>query len=223
MHTWWTGLADAPPMRRRPCTPSGWVLWRHAHSTSPSNCGSLPIWRLARIRSPRQRSALGLAERAAGRLLHACAALGLVQVSGDVFRNTPLTQQYLVEGRPTFIGSYLQMFDTLGYHRWEQMGAALRQNGPVDDLYHPYHYLADDAEAAQTFSAAQHAGSRSLGHALARRVDFTPFTCLLDLGGGSGAYTVEILHRYPHLRAILVDFPQVCRLAEEVMRAGGTD
>ena len=71
------------------------------------------------------------------------------------------------------------------------------------------------------FSAAQYAGSRSLGHALARRVDFTPFTCLLDLGGGSGAYTVAILRRYPHLRAILFDFPQVGRLAEAVMRQEG--
>ena len=89
------------------------------------------------------------------------------------------------------------------YHRWEQMSAALRHNGPVDALHHPYHYLADDAEAARLFSAAQHAGSRSLGYALACRVDFTPFTCLLDLGGGSGAYTVEILQRYPHLRTLL--------------------
>jgi cyclopropane fatty-acyl-phospholipid synthase-like methyltransferase len=113
------------------------------------------------------------------------------------------------------------MFDALNYHRWEQMGAALRHNGPVDDISHPYRYLADDAEDAATFAAAQHAGSRSLGHALARRVDFAPFTCLLDLGGGSGAYTVAILHRYPHLRAILFDFPQVGRLAETVIYQEG--
>ena len=165
--------------------------------------------------------ALGLAERAAGRLLYACAALGLVQATGNVFRNTPLTQKYLVEGRPTFIGSDLHMFDALGYHRWEQMSAALRHNGPVDELRHPYIHLSEDAEAARLFSAAQHAGSRSLGYALARRVDFTPFTCLLDLGGGSGAYTVEILRRYPHLRAIILDVPQVSRLAEEVIRQEG--
>src|SRR5262249_28587781 len=151
-------------------------------------------------------------------LLYACAALGLVQATDGGFRNTPLTHKYLVEGRPTFIGSYLHMFDSLGYHRWEQMRRALRQNGPVDDIHHPYAHLADDADAARLFAATQHAGSRSLGQALARRIDFTPFTCLLDLGGGSGAYTVEILRRYPHLRAIIFDLPQVSRLAEEVMR-----
>ncbi len=113
------------------------------------------------------------------------------------------------------------MFDALGYHRWEQMSAALRRNGPVEAFRHPYHSLADDAEEASTFSAAQHAGSRSLGYALARRVDFTPFTWLLDLGGGSGAYTIEILRRYPHLRATLFDFPQVARVAAQVMEQEG--
>jgi SAM-dependent methyltransferase len=170
---------------------------------------------------PQIAEALGLAERAAGRLLYACAALGLVQVTPAGFANTPLTQQYLVEGKPTFIGSYLTLFDTLAYHRWEQLGLALHRNGPVDAVQHPYYALADDADEASSFSMAQHDGSRSLGYALARRVDFTPYTCLLDLGGGSGAYTVEILRHYPHLRAILMDFPQVARLAETVMQQEG--
>ena len=126
-----------------------------------------------------------------------------------------------MEGKPTFLGSYLTMFDRLAYHRWEQLGAALRHNGPVDAVQHPYHYLDEDVEDAKNFSSAQHDGSRSLGYALARRVDLTSFTCLLDLGGGSGAYTVEILRRYPHLQAIVMDLPQVARLAEAVMRQEG--
>src|SRR5919204_3630785 len=221
MHTWWTGLADAPLDEAQALHALG--LGFMAASTlhvalelrlfTHLAAGAQTLTQVA--------NALGLAERAAGRLLYACAALGLVQATSSVFRNTPLTQKYLVEGQPTFIGSYLQLFDALSYHRWEQMGAALRHNGPVDDISHPYRYLADDAKDAATFSAAQHTGSRSLGHALARRVDFTPFTCLLDLGGGSGAYTVEILQRYPHLRAIIFDLPQVSRLAEEVMRQEG--
>jgi 3-hydroxy-5-methyl-1-naphthoate 3-O-methyltransferase len=218
MPTWWTGLAEAPPddAQALHALGLGFMAARTLHVALELRL----FTHLAARAQPLVQVAqsLGLAERAAERLLYACVALGLVQATDGVFRNTPLTQKYLVEGQPTFIGSYLQMFDTLGYHRWEQMGAALRHNGPVDDISHPYRYLADDAEDATIFSEAQHAGSRSLGHALARRVDFTPFTCLLDLGGGSGAYTVEILHRYPHLRAILFDFPQVGCLAESVMR-----
>jgi hypothetical protein len=221
MHAWWTGLAEASPDEAQAlhALGVGFMAARTLHVALELRlfthlaAGAQTLTHVAQ--------ALGLAERAAGRLLYACAALGLVQATGNVFHNTPLTHKYLVEGRPTFIGSYIQMFDALGYHRWEQMSTALRHNGPVDELHHPYHYLADDAEDAKAFSAAQHAGSRSLGYALARRVDFTPFTWLLDLGGGSGAYTIEILRRYTHLRAILFDFPQVGRVAAQVMEQEG--
>jgi len=221
MHAWWTGLADAPPdvAQALHALELGFMSARTLHVALELRlfthlaAGGQTLTKVAQ--------ALGLAERAAGRLLYACAALGLVQATGNVFCNTPLTHKYLVEGRPTFIGSYLQMFDALSYHRWEQMHAALHNNGPVDELCHPYRYLADDVEDAKTFSAAQHAGSRSLGYALARRIDFTPFTCLLDLGGGSGAYTIEILRRHAHLHAILFDFPQVGRLAEKVIGQEG--
>ena len=74
-------------------------------------------WRLARLRRPRIpafthlaeytapltqiASALALSERAAARLVYACAALGLVHVteaSPQGFCNTPVAEKYLVEG-----------------------------------------------------------------------------------------------------------------------------
>ena len=122
MLTWWTGLADAPPHEAHAlhALGLGFMAARTLHVALELRLfthlatGAQTLTQVANV--------LGLAERAAGRLLHACAALGLVQATSDSFCNTPLTQKYLVEGRPTFIGSYLHMFDTLGYHRWEQMG-----------------------------------------------------------------------------------------------------
>ena len=48
-----------------------------------------------------------------------------------------------------------------------------------------------------------------------------PYTCLLDLGGGSGAYSTAILNRYPHMQAVIFDFPQVCRIAEATAQQAG--
>ena len=218
MQQWWTGLANVPPTDASALHALG--LGFMAARTLAVALELRLFTHLAGTESSLTQiaSTLGLAERAAARLLYACAALGLVRVSTGGCRNTPLAETYLVEGRPTFIGGYLQMFDTLGYHRWEQMRTALQHNAPVDALYHPYHDLAEDTSAARAFHTAQHAGSLSLGHALARHIDFRPFHCLLDLGGGSGAYTIEILRRYPHLEAIVFDLPEVCRIAEEALR-----
>jgi SAM-dependent methyltransferase len=221
MPQWWTGLADVPPADASALHALG--LGFMAARTFAVALELRLFTHLAGTAAslPQVARALGLAERAAGRLLYACAALGLVRTSTDGFRNTPLAEKYLVEERPTFIGDYVRMFDTLGYHRWEQLGTALQHNAPVEALHHPYHDLAEEPSAVRTFHAAQHAGSLSLGHALARRIDFRPFHCLLDLGGGSGAYTIEILRHYAHLRAILFDVPAVCEIAEEVLHQAG--
>ena len=77
------------------------------------------------------------------------------------------------------------------------------------------------AEEARAFLSAQHDGSVSLGYTLARRIDFTPFRCLLDLGGGAGTYTMEIFRAYPHLQAIIFDFPQVCQVAADAIQQAG--
>jgi len=47
---------------------------------------------------------------------------------------------------------------------------------------------------------------------------------VLDLGGGSGAYCVSLCRRFPNLRAIIFDFPNVCRITDELIAdAGLTD
>ncbi|MGQ4807235.1 3-hydroxy-5-methyl-1-naphthoate 3-O-methyltransferase [Candidatus Entotheonellaceae bacterium PAL068K] len=221
MQHWWTGLADTPPDDASALHALG--LGFMAARTLSVALEFRLFTHLAGAGASLSQAAhaMGLTERAASRLLHACAALGLLQASAQGFRNTPLSAKYLVEDQPTFIGSYLQMFDDLGYHRWEAMSTALRHNAPIDAVHHPYRYLADDQEAARQFLIAQHAGSLSLGQALAHRIDFQPFHCLLDLGGGSGAYTVEILSRYPHVQAIIFDFPEVCRFAETIIQQAG--
>ncbi len=221
MQSWWMGLADAPPTDATAihALGLGFMAARTLHVALEfdlfTQLSSAPQ-RLAQIAT-----STGLAERAASRLLHACAALGLVRAEADTYANTPMSDKYLVRGRPTFIGSYVQLFDDVAYHRWGQMGQALRHNRPVEELDHPYRYFETEVEDANTFLSAQHDGSTSLGYALARWFNFSPFTCLLDLGGGTGTYTIEILKHYPHLKAIIFDFPPVCDMAERAVQTAG--
>ena len=43
---------------------------------------------------------------------------------------------------------------------------------------------------------------------MARRVDLGGATTFLDVGGGSGAYTLAFLRQNPKLRATILDFPR---------------
>src|SRR4029453_18912598 len=44
---------------------------------------------------------------------------------------------------------------------------------------------------------------------------------LLDIGGGSGAYDIELCRRNPNLRATVFDLPPVCKTATEKVGSAG--
>src|SRR5882724_7107189 len=85
MHAWWTGLADAPPDEAQAlhALGLGFMAARTLHVALELRlfthlaAGAQTLTQVAQ--------ALGLAERPAGRLLYACAALGLVQATSNVW------------------------------------------------------------------------------------------------------------------------------------------
>jgi ubiquinone/menaquinone biosynthesis C-methylase UbiE len=65
------------------------------------------------------------------------------------------------------------------------------------------------------FWEAMHSASTFTARVLAGAVDFRPFKRLLDVGGGSGAYDIELCRHYPHLRATVYDLSFVTEIAAE--------
>jgi SAM-dependent methyltransferase len=49
----------------------------------------------------------------------------------------------------------------------------------------------------------------------AEKIDLTGVKYLLDLGGGPGTYALAFARKYPELRAVVYDLPEVCPVAEE--------
>ena len=62
--------------------------------------------------------ALGLHPRPAEMLLTGCAALGLLEKTDGRYRNTPLSEAYLVRGKPYYFGGFVQMADKRLYAAW---------------------------------------------------------------------------------------------------------
>jgi hypothetical protein len=72
--------------------------------------------------------ALGLHPRPAEMLLTGCAALGLLEKTDGRYRNTPLSEAYLVKGKPYYFGGFVQMADKRLYAGWGKLAEALRTN-----------------------------------------------------------------------------------------------
>jgi predicted O-methyltransferase YrrM len=56
---------------------------------------------------------------------------------------------------------------------------------------------------------------------LAKRIDLSGATRLLDIGGGTGIYSIALLLHNPQLTAIVLDRPEVLRVAEEMAQRYG--
>jgi ubiquinone/menaquinone biosynthesis C-methylase UbiE len=78
-----------------------------------------------------------------------------------------------------------------------------------------------DDHALAAFIGAMHAIGRRVADDVAASLDLSPFRRLLDVGGGSGVYTMAFLRRNPALAAVLFDLPRVIRMTAEWLRAEG--
>ena len=170
--------------------------------------------------------ALGLHPRPAEMLLTGCAALGLLEKTDGRYRNTPLSEAYLVRGKPYYFGGFVQMADKRLYAGWGRLTEALRTNRPTtwDPAVQSSMFDGEDPTMLALFWEAMHSLSTMTARKLGEAVDFGHFRRLLDIGGGSGAYDIELCKQYGALRATVFDLAHVAAIAAgKITEAGLTD
>ncbi|UNO43285.1 acetylserotonin O-methyltransferase [Streptomyces sp. MST-110588] len=167
---------------------------------------------------------LEVSARPAGMLLTACTALGLLQRRPDRrFVNSALADAYLVPGRPYHFGGWVRMLDQRLYPGWGKLTEAVRNNRPTtwDPETQPHLFNTEDPDLLSVFWEAMHAVSSWTAQRLGSVVDLASRSRLLDVGGGSGAYAIELCRRHPDLRATVYDLPGVCPAAARNAEAAG--
>ncbi|MCX8043517.1 MAG: acetylserotonin O-methyltransferase [Desulfobacterota bacterium] len=82
---------------------------------------------------------------------------------------------------------------------------------------------SSDPQITRAFIGAMHVIGRQLAREIATAYDMAGCRCLLDIGGGSGVYTIAFLERNPHLNGIIFDLPQVLPFAQEQIQRAGLD
>lgn len=159
------------------------------------------------------------------RLLAALRQLGMVEPEKEFWKNSELGA-YCTSKSPFPMNS-LTFFGEPLYHMWEFLPDALRE-------YSPRWEQALGISGEDVFAAAYADPMRlrafcdlttllgtPLGQAIAQMFDFSPYQCILDVGGGSGAIAIQVGLKFPHLRGIIMDLPPVCKVAEEFIQTSG--
>ena len=161
---------------------------------------------------------IGIPVESAERLMIACAAIDVLEKTGGKYVNAPDVEKYLVKGNPTYFGDWLIYTVRTEYDGWKNIASRLRppRRG--------YYVTKDDPQAARAFTVAGYNSAISMAHKLAKEFNFSDHKLFLDLGGGSGAYSIAACQRHPDTKAIVFDFPNICTVAEEfIAQAGVSD
>jgi len=152
-------------------------------------------------------------------LLTPLVALGLLVKEGQRYGNAPGSAKYLDPQAREYFGEYIRL--QVGkqiYPHALRMGDALA-GAPVN----LYEEVAADAGDAAAFSHSQHVGSLGPAYLLARNVALDSPKRLLDVAGGSGAFTITLCEKYPELRATILDFPAVVDVARKYVAEMGLE
>jgi SAM-dependent methyltransferase len=78
-----------------------------------------------------------------------------------------------------------------------------------------------DTKSLKAFIGAMHVVGRSLAAEIAASYDAGRFSRFLDIGGGSGTYTIAFLKRNPKMTAVLFDLKRVIPMARERLEGEG--
>lgn len=161
-------------------------------------------------------AATGLHERALTRVLDCLIVLGLLVKQDGRYR---LTEQGLLLSahHPESVLPMALHYNTI-WRNWSELSDAVREGRnprlrPVVD--------AVDPQETRAFIGAMHVVGRHLAREIARYCDLSSFGRLLDIGGGSGTYTIAFLRENPYLRAVLLDLPDVLPMAETRLHSAG--
>ena len=153
--------------------------------------------------------------RATDRLMNALCSMGLLKKVHGKFYNSDLSSKYLVEGKPEFMGNLYHtnnLWDTwsnLTDSRIKGSSIISNQNKNEKDDWVKY------------FIGAMHYRGVNQGKIIARMIDLTNVKRMLDVGGGSAAFSMEFVKRNLAINAVLLDLPYVIPLTKKYVSEAG--
>lgn len=161
---------------------------------------------------------IGADARATESLLNALVAIGALEKKDGVFHNTSETAGFLVAGTPDYAQPALMHVVNM-WNSWSTLSECVRAGTAVmppsiEEKRQPW---------MRSFIAAMHRNAETVAGQLVRTVGAAGVRRLLDIGGGSGAYSIAFAQANKELRAEVFDLEIVMPIAQSHIREAGLE
>jgi hypothetical protein len=169
---------------------------------------------------------LGLNRRATDVLISMLTALGLVVLRDERrIELTDLARTYLLPRSPYYWGPLLRSIGV----SLQQRATLIRALRSADDTAGVVAGLPSKAwqsgqvnrTQAELVTRIMHCHSLPASIAAARSEEFAGVSRLLDVGGGSGCFSIALAQHWPSIRCTVMELPAVCEVARTYIAEGG--
>lgn len=149
-------------------------------------------------------------------LLDALTALEFLEKSDGRYKCPEDLAAFLSAGTPNSVRPMIMHSVSL-WRTWSNLTDIVRGQAKAEG----FERRRFDAEDQKAFIGAMHLGASRAAPHVVEAIDPGPARALLDVGGGSGTYTLAFLEAVPGLTATLFDLPPVIEMAKERIAEAG--
>jgi ubiquinone/menaquinone biosynthesis C-methylase UbiE len=164
-----------------------------------------------------------LGERQFSVLLTGLKALQLITEQNGRVQMTPIAREHLSPSQPLDVSDYIRLgaespgvLSLVEHMRKNKPAGMAKGDDRAVFIYKDGLESAMEEDASARHFTLMLAGrAKNIAPVLAQKVDLSTAECLLDIGGGTGLYSIAFLQRFPRLKAIIFDRPAVLKVATE--------
>jgi len=155
----------------------------------------------------------GLSRRTARISADAMVAIGLLERQGERYANGAVAATFLSGQNPADFRPLLKFWDRLSYPAWQDLAGALGRGRPAHEIFEI------DDELVPIMSAGIAAATAAACHALPGAAALPAGSRVLDLGGGTGSWSISLAASDPQLTATVFELPEVAGVARAELRS----
>ncbi len=151
------------------------------------------------------------------RFLNVLVALQLLIKQEDKYVSTALANTFLVKGEDFYQGNLIKLYAS-GYVLWMKLGQVLKEG--IKEVWRPKisEEMARVFDPTFTLAMTEYAicgGVQAVAKTVSVFPEFRQAKRLLDLGGGTGIYSIALAQLKPDLEVTVFDIPPVLEITKE--------